>query len=125
MQHTLLLHEVSNKWIYLSHTVPNIGHLLKPLDDALQTTIIPTLTGKPPPNDLEHALFALPAGMGGLGITIPSKQADHQAFMMPLHYDTVGPQINYQLSVPVAPLSLSNMLSLVQREAFNLSDTMR
>ena len=48
-----------------------------------------------------------------------------RAFMMLLHYDTVGSQIHYQLSVPVAPLSPSNMLSLVQREAFHLSGTMR
>ena len=52
--------------------------LLKPLDDALRTKLISALTGRPPPNDLEHTLFALPARMGGLGITIPSKQADQE-----------------------------------------------
>ena len=76
--YSALTHGVLSKWIYLSCTVPNIGHLLKPLDDALQTNVIPGLTEKPPPNDLERALFALPARMGGLGITIPSKQADQE-----------------------------------------------
>ena len=36
------------------------------------------LTGRPPPNDLDCALFALPARTGRLGITIPSKQADQE-----------------------------------------------
>ena len=74
--YSALTHSLSSKWTYLCRTVPNISHLLKPLDDALQTKLIPALTGRPPPNDLECALFALPARMGGLGITIPSKQAD-------------------------------------------------
>ena len=33
------------------------------------------LTEKPPPSDLECALFALPARLGGLGIRIPSETA--------------------------------------------------
>ena len=76
--YSALTHGLSSKWTYLCHTVPNISNLLKPLDDALRTKLIPALTGRPPRNDLEHTLFALPARMGGLGITIPSKQADQE-----------------------------------------------
>ena len=76
--YSALTHSLSSKWTYLCRTVPNISHLLKPLDDALQTKLIPALTGRSPPNDLECALFALPARKGGLGITIPSKQADQE-----------------------------------------------
>ena len=75
--YSALTHGLSSKWTYLCRTVPN-SDLLKPLDDALRTKLIPALTGKPPPNDLECTLFALPARMGGLGITIPSKQADQE-----------------------------------------------
>ena len=64
-----------SKWTYLSRTTPDIGPLLKPLDDSLRAELIPALTGKPPPNDNESALFALPARQGGLGIGIPSKSA--------------------------------------------------
>ena len=62
--------------------MPYSSNLLKPLDDNLRT--IPTLTGRPPPSDLECALFALPARMGGLGITVPSMQADqeHQSSLL-------------------------------------------
>ena len=76
--YSALTHGLSSKWTYLCHTIPNISHLLTPLDDALQTKLIPAPTGRPPPNDLERALFALPARTGGLGITIPSKQADQE-----------------------------------------------
>ena len=48
---------------------------MKPLDEALRTKLIPALTGRPPPNNLECMLFALPARLGGLGIPIPSEQA--------------------------------------------------
>ena len=70
-----LTHGLMSKWTYLSRTIPDIGPLLKPLDDALRSTLLPALTGRPPPSDLECTLFALPARLGGLGIGIPSKNA--------------------------------------------------
>ena len=76
--YSALTHGLSSKWTYLCRTIPNISHLLTLLDDALQTKLIPALTGRPPPNDLERALLALPARTGRLGITIPSKQADQE-----------------------------------------------
>ena len=45
------------------------------MDDFLRTNLIPAITGRSPPNDLEYDLFALPAQLGGLGIHIPSKNA--------------------------------------------------
>ena len=79
MQPTLLLHTAYRA--YLCCAIPNINN---PLDDSLRTKLIPTLTGRPPPSDLECILFALPARLGGLGITIPSKQADqeHQSSLL-------------------------------------------
>ena len=56
--------------------MPNIGDELSPLDDVLRSDLLPALTGRPPPSDLEHALLALPARLGGLGIRLPSKAAD-------------------------------------------------
>ena len=60
---------LSNKWSYVIRTTPSIGHLLQPLDAILRSTLIPNLTGRPPPNDIDLRLFALPARLGGLGIT--------------------------------------------------------
>ena len=70
-----LTHGLLRKWTYLSRVVPKINHLLAPLDDLLMTNLIPAITGRSPPNDLEYDLFALPARLGELGIHIPSKNA--------------------------------------------------
>ena len=64
-----------SKWTYLCRTTPDIGSLLKPVDDALRSVLLPTLTGRPPPSDLQCALFALPVR---LGIVIPSRTAAYE-----------------------------------------------
>ena len=62
-----------SKWTYLSRTIPNINCLMIQLDETLRSKLLPALTGRPPPSDLECSLFALPARLGGLGIGMPSK----------------------------------------------------
>ena len=71
-----LTHGFQSMWTYLSRVIPNIGVELSPLDNVLRLDILPVITGRPPPSDLEFALFTLPARLGGLGIRIPSKVAD-------------------------------------------------
>ena len=44
-------HGMVSKWSYLSRIVPDIGHLLEPLEHLIRTKLIPVLTGRPPPND--------------------------------------------------------------------------
>ena len=73
-----LTHGLMSKWTYLSRTTPNIAPKMKPLDELLRAQLLPTLTGRPPPSELECSLFALPARLGGLGIDIPSKTADRE-----------------------------------------------
>ena len=70
-----LTHGLTSRWTYLSRTIPDIGPQLRPLDDALHSVLLPAMTGRPPPSDLECTLFALPARLGGLGIGIPSRSA--------------------------------------------------
>ena len=73
--YSALTHGLMTKWTYLSRTTPDIGPLLRPIDDAIRSDLIPALTGRPPPSDLQCTLFALPARFGGLGISIPSRAA--------------------------------------------------
>ena len=73
--YSALTHGLMSKWTYLSRTTPDIGPLLRPIDDAIRSDLIPALTGRPPPSDLQCTLFALPARLGGLGISIPSRAA--------------------------------------------------
>ena len=69
-------HGLASKWSYLCRTTPFISPHLKVLEDVLRTEFIPNLTGRPPPNDAERKLLALPARFGGLGISDPSLNSD-------------------------------------------------
>ena len=73
-----LTHGLMSKWTYLSRTVPGIGPMLRPLDETIGSAVIPALTRRPPPGDLERTLIALPARLGGLGIHIPSRAAANE-----------------------------------------------
>ena len=53
-------------------TIPGISHLLKPLDDAIDTFVKELLQGYTF-NPTERALFSLPAKYGGMGLIIPSE----------------------------------------------------
>ena len=67
-----LTHGLISKWTYLSLTITNIGHLVQPLEDVIQTTLILALTRSSPPSESERDLFALPAIIGGLGLINPT-----------------------------------------------------
>lgn len=69
-------HGMGNKSTFLSHTIPNIGHLLQPPDTIIRTELISFLTRRPPPNNVTRDLFALPPRLGGLGLTNPSAVSD-------------------------------------------------
>ena len=73
-----LTHGLSSKWTYLCRTMPGISRQLRLVDQSLQSELIPALTGRPPPSELDRKLFALPARLGGLGIGIPSKNSDRE-----------------------------------------------
>ena len=59
-------------------TIPNIGHLLKPLEDVIRLKLIPSLTGQVPPNDSIRDLLALPARLGGIAISNLMSLADFE-----------------------------------------------
>ncbi len=55
----------------------NLGHW-PPLYSIVECELLPTLTGRPPPNNAERKLTALPARLGSLGIPIPSLQSTQE-----------------------------------------------
>lgn len=65
-----LTHGLMTTWTYFSLIIADIDPLMTTLDDALRSDLIPALTGRPPPSDLQCILFAVPVR---LGIDIPSK----------------------------------------------------
>ena len=74
--YSAFVYGLKHKWNYLSRTVPNIDNLLKPLENCIRNTFIPTLTKGHQCSDTERDLLALPPRLGGLGIVNPSKSAD-------------------------------------------------
>lgn len=69
-------HGMSSKWSFLTRTIPCVSDHLNDLEVILQSDFIPNITGRPPPNDTIRKLLALPARLGGLGITNPSFHSD-------------------------------------------------
>ena len=72
------LHGLTSKWTYLTRTTPSLGHLLQPLKDDIRTELLPAITGRPPPNDSERDLLALPTRLGGIALVNPIKLTDFE-----------------------------------------------
>ena len=71
-------HGYVHKFSYLCRTVPDTEHSLQPLEDCVRSQLIPSLTGRSPPNDSIHELLSLPARHGGLGLVNPAKNSRSQ-----------------------------------------------
>ena len=69
-------HGLMSKWTYLSRTMWGIGQLLQPLENVIRTKLLPALSGRPPPNEVERELLSLPARLGGIAISNPSNTAE-------------------------------------------------
>ena len=71
-------HGLSSHWTYLCRTMPggNVAPLLQPAEDVIRTELIPAMLGCGAPGDPERARLALPARLGGLGLTNPVHLTD-------------------------------------------------
>ena len=76
--YSAMTHGLSSQWLFLQRTVPDLSPLLQPLENTISDHFIPALTGRGSCTKLERDLFALPARLGGLGLTNPTKSAVHQ-----------------------------------------------
>ena len=68
---------LKHKWTYFMRTLPDINDLLEPLERAISDVLIPSLT-EHNCSVAERKLLALPARMGGLGMTNPSESAESE-----------------------------------------------
>ena len=68
-------HGQTSKWTYLERTIPDIGDLLKPVENAIRQLFLPSLTGQNAFNDADRDLMALPVRLGGIGIIDPCRQS--------------------------------------------------
>ena len=74
--YSALTRGLTSNWSYVTRTTPSISHLLQPMEDVIREKFVPTLTDRPPPNDVERHLFSLPARLGGLAIPNPCDTSD-------------------------------------------------
>ena len=65
---------LKHRWTYFMHTLPDIQDLLRPLEDALVSSFIPSLT-EHRCNPTKHQFLELPTRAGGLGIINPCTKA--------------------------------------------------
>jgi len=63
-------HGFSSKWTFFLRTTPGVAESFLPLEEVIRHHFLPRLVCHPP-NDVERFLFALPAHLGGLGISNP------------------------------------------------------
>ena len=66
-----------HKWTYFMRTLPDTEDLLEPLERAISDVLIPSLT-EHNCSVTERKLQALPARMGGLGMTNPSESTESE-----------------------------------------------
>jgi hypothetical protein len=65
-----------HKYTYFMRTIPDIGPLMLPLEEAIRSKLIPALTEYQIVNDAERDLLSLPVRYGGLGLINPSDVAN-------------------------------------------------
>ena len=70
--YSAFIHGLRHRFTYTMRTIPDISHLLKPLDDAIDNFTKVLLHGYEFNKD-ERSLFSLPARFGGMGMIIPSQ----------------------------------------------------
>ena len=75
-------HGLSHKWNYLLRVTDweenQLDDILASMEKSIQSHFIPSLTGQPPPGMYTREMLALPARLGGLGLTNPTITAKEQ-----------------------------------------------
>ena len=69
--YTALTFGIKHRWNFIMRTVPNIEHLLQPLETTIREEFIPALANRHNPNEVERAIIGLPPRLGGMGIPNP------------------------------------------------------
>ena len=69
---------LQHRWNFMMRTIPDISHLLSPLENAISNTFLPSLLKSVTVTDDERRLLALPPRLGGMGITLPMERANEE-----------------------------------------------
>jgi len=67
-----------HRYSFYLRTIPSIGPILQPLENAIRTKLIPALTEGRDVSDDERRLLSLPPRLGGMGLIMPTEMADQE-----------------------------------------------
>ena len=68
----------SKRWNYVCRTTPDIGELLKPLENTIKETFLPAIIGKSFIDDTFRKIISLPAKLGGMSIPDVTEVSDRE-----------------------------------------------
>ena len=118
-------HGLTSRWSYLARTTPDISDNLQSLETAIRTRLLPAISGRNPPGDLERELLGIPGRHGGIAIPNPIKTSDRefassQQITMPLT-DLILANSSYLSSDTITEMSILKKQIHRQNRAASLS----
>ena len=72
------IHGEVHRFSYFLRTIPSMGDLLQPLDEAIENHLLPAIMGTNNITQPERNLYSLPIRLGGLGIPILTDTAEQE-----------------------------------------------
>ena len=78
LAYSAYVYSVSRRWQFVCRTTPHISQHLQDLELEIRQNLLPAILGGRNINDEQRTMFSLPARLGGLGIQIPTEDADFE-----------------------------------------------
>ena len=108
------VHGIRNQWSYLMRTTPDLEDLLHPLEETIVGDFLPALIGRDVTDEVRE-LLALPARLGGLDISIPTRKSRDECdasttVTQPLVAAIINKESNYDARVEAEQKEAKNKL---------------
>ena len=108
------VHGIRNQWSYLMRTTPDLEDLLHPLEETIVGDFLPALIGREVTDEVRE-LLALPARLGGLDISIPTRKSRDEydastTVTQPLVAAIINKESNYDARVEAEQKEAKNKL---------------
>ena len=78
-------HGLTSRWTYLARTTPNISTLLEPLETTIRTELLPTLTGRAPPETSNGTFWHSRTDLAALPSSTPPKSLTDNSVLHSSH----------------------------------------
>ena len=127
--HSALSHGLLGRWIFTARTNQNFKTFAGLLESSIQSQLIPAITGRSAPGELERKLFSLPARLGGLGITDPTSLSSEYLNSRKMTAPLVDFILNQEITLGDAPDQQDSLKKQIRKhkglEIKTLADNVR